>query len=336
MVTGGAGFIGSHTVVELDHAGYKPIIVDNFQNSEKSVIRGLEHILEKKVTYYEVDCNDPDALRHVFAREQNIAGAIHFAADKAVGDSVAHPVKYYRNNIGSLITLLELMAEFGVHDLVFSSSCTVYGQPDTLPVTEQSPIQPAQSPYGNTKQICEEVIRDTVASGATLRALSLRYFNPIGAHPSSEIGELPLGVPSNLVPFIVQTAAGIREQMSIFGHDYRTADGTCVRDYIHVVDLAKAHVSALKVLADKDEDGFYDFVNLGTGKGATVLEVVRAFERVTGQKVNYQLTDRRPGDVEQIYASVDKAADMLEWKTERSLDEALRDAWNWQLKLSKK
>ena len=336
MVTGGAGFIGSHTVVELDHAGYKPIIVDNFQNSEKSVIRGLEHILEKKVTYYEVDCNDPDALRQVFAREQNIAGAIHFAADKAVGDSVAHPVKYYRNNIGSLITLLELMAEFGVHDLVFSSSCTVYGQPDTLPVTEQSPIQPAQSPYGNTKQICEEVIRDTVASGATLRALSLRYFNPIGAHPSSEIGELPLGVPSNLVPFIVQTAAGIREQMSIFGHDYRTADGTCVRDYIHVVDLAKAHVSALKVLADKDEDGFYDFVNLGTGKGATVLEVVRAFERVTGQKVNYRLTDRRPGDVEQIYASVDKAADMLEWKTERSLDEALRDAWNWQLKLSKK
>ena len=336
MVTGGAGFIGSHTVVELDNAGFKPIIVDNFQNSEKSVIRGLEHILEKKVTFYEIDCNDGEAMANALKREGDVAGVIHFAANKAVGESVAHPLKYYRNNIGNLVTLLEVMAEFGVHDLVFSSSCTVYGQPDTLPVTEQSPVQPAMSPYGNTKQIGEEIIRDTVASGATLRALSLRYFNPIGAHPSAEIGELPLGVPTNLVPFIVQTAAGMREQLNIYGHDYNTADGTCVRDYIHVVDLAKAHVKALQVLADKDSDGYYDFVNLGTGHGATVLEVVRAFERVTGKKVKYSLADRRPGDVEQIYASVDKSAELLEWKTERSLDEALRDAWNWQLKLNKR
>ena len=336
MVTGGAGFIGSHTVVELELAGYKAVIVDNFQNSEKSVINGLEHILEKKVPYHEVDCNDADALRQVFKQEEDIIGVIHFAANKAVGESVAHPLKYYRNNLGNLVTLLDVMAEFDVHDLVFSSSCTVYGQPDTLPVTEQSAIKPAQSPYGNTKQIGEQIIRDTVASGTTLRALSLRYFNPIGAHPSSEIGELPLGVPTNLVPFIVQTAAGQRAQLNIYGHDYKTIDGTCVRDYIHVVDLAKAHVQALRVLEDKDEDGFYDFVNLGTGRGATVLEVVKAFERVTGQKVNYQLTDRRPGDVEQIYASVDKAWQMLEWKTERSLDEALRDAWNWQLNLNKR
>lgn len=336
LVTGGAGFIGSHTVVELVAAGYTPIIVDNFQNSERSVLKGLENILSQKVTCYDVDCNDAAEMAAIFAKEGSIKGVIHFAADKAVGESVAHPIKYYRNNVGSLLTLLEVMAKADVHNLVFSSSCTVYGQPDALPVTESSPIQPAASPYGNTKQICEEIIRDVVASGSTLKALSLRYFNPIGAHASAEIGELPLGVPSNLVPFITQTAAGLRPQLSVFGHDYDTSDGTAIRDYIHVVDLARAHVRALEVLDGKSSEHFYDFVNLGTGHGATVLEVIHAFEKTTGVKVNYRLTDRRPGDVEQIYASVDKSAKMLGWKTELSLEQALQDAWRWQVRLGKK
>lgn len=336
LVTGGAGFIGSHTVVELVAAGYTPIIVDNFQNSERSVLKGLENILSQKVTCYDVDCNDAAEMAGIFSKEGSIKGVIHFAADKAVGESVAHPIKYYRNNVGSLLTLLEVMAKADVHNLVFSSSCTVYGQPDTLPVTENSPVQPAASPYGNTKQICEEIIRDVVASGSTLKALSLRYFNPIGAHASAEIGELPLGVPSNLVPFITQTAAGLRPQLSVFGHDYDTSDGTAIRDYIHVVDLARAHVRALEVLDGKSAEHFYDFVNLGTGHGATVLEVIHAFEKTTGVKVNYRLTDRRPGDVEQIYASVDKSAKMLGWKTELSLEQALQDAWRWQVRLGKK
>lgn len=336
LVTGGAGFIGSHTVVELVAAGYTPIIVDNFQNSERSVLKGLENILSQKVTCYDVDCNDATEMAGIFAREGSIKGVIHFAADKAVGESVAHPIKYYRNNVGSLLTLLEVMAKADVHNLVFSSSCTIYGQPDALPVTESSPIQPAASPYGNTKQICEEIIRDVVASGSTLKALSLRYFNPIGAHASAEIGELPLGVPSNLVPFITQTAAGLRPQLSVFGHDYDTPDGTAIRDYIHVVDLARAHVRALEVLDGKSAEHFYDFVNLGTGHGASVLEVIHAFEKTTGVKVNYRLTDRRPGDVEQIYASVDKSARMLGWKTELSLEQALQDAWRWQVRLGKK
>jgi len=336
LVTGGAGFIGSHTVVELVAAGYTPIIVDNFQNSERSVLKGLENILSQKVTCYDVDCNDAAEMAGIFAREGSIKGVIHFAADKAVGESVAHPIKYYRNNVGSLLTLLEVMAKADVHNLVFSSSCTIYGQPDALPVTESSPIQPAASPYGNTKQICEEIIRDVVASGSTLKALSLRYFNPIGAHASAEIGELPLGVPSNLVPFITQTAAGLRPQLSVFGHDYDTPDGTAIRDYIHVVDLARAHVRALEVLDGKSAEHFYDFVNLGTGHGASVLEVIHAFEKTTGVKVNYRLTDRRPGDVEQIYASVDKSARMLGWKTELSLEQALQDAWRWQVRLGKK
>ncbi len=334
LVTGGAGYIGSHTVVELEHAGFQPIIVDNFQNSEKSVIRGLERILEHRVTWHEADCTNVDELDEVFRKEENIRGVIHFAADKAVGESVQHPLKYYRNNVGSTVAVLEVMQAHDVHNFVFSSSCTVYGQPDRLPVTEDSPVKPAQSPYGNTKQICEELIRDVVASGATLRALSLRYFNPIGAHPSAEIGELPLGVPNNLVPFITQTAAGLREKLSIFGHDYNTPDGTCIRDYIHVVDLAKAHVRALQVIQDQGEDDYYDFVNLGTGHGATVLEVVKTFEAVTGVKLNYSLVDRRPGDVEQIYASVEKALNLLEWKTEIPLDQALRDAWRWQQRLA--
>ena len=336
LVTGGAGFIGSHTVVELRLAGFTPIIIDNFQNSEKSVLKGLESILEYKVPYYEGDCNNQEDLDNILQKEGEIAGVIHFAADKAVGESVRFPLKYYRNNVGSLVTLLETMDRFDIHDLVFSSSCTVYGQPAILPVSENSPVLPAQSPYGNTKQICEEIIRDTVASGETLRALSLRYFNPIGAHPSAEIGELPIGVPGNLVPFIAQTAAGIRPQLNIFGHDYSTSDGTCMRDYIHVVDLAKAHVRAIEVLQDQNEDGYYDFVNLGTGHGATVLEVVKAFEKATGVAVNYRLADRRPGDVEKIYASVDKAWELLNWKTELTLEDGLTDTWRWQQRLSKK
>ena len=333
LVTGGAGFIGSHTVVELIAAGYTPIIVDNFQNSERSTLVGLERILGSKVTCHAIDCNDAEALDAVFRQEGNIKGVIHFAADKAVGESVAHPVKYYRNNIGSLLTLIDIMAAHDSHNLVFSSSCTVYGQPEHLPVTEESPVMPAQSPYGNTKQICEEIIRDVVTSGATLKSLALRYFNPIGAHPSAEIGELPLGVPSNLVPFITQTAAGMRAQLSVFGHDYNTVDGTAVRDYIHVVDLARAHVRALEVLAGKSAENFYDTVNLGTGRGATVLQVIHAFEAATGQKLNYSLTDRRPGDVEQVYASVEKSAKLLGWKTELTLEEALVDAWRWQQRL---
>lgn len=336
LVTGGAGYIGSHTVVELELAGFQPIIVDNFQNSEKSVIRGLETILEHKITYYEADCANPEEMETIFRKEGDIAGVIHFAADKAVGESVQNPLKYYRNNIGSTVTMLETMLAHDVHDFVFSSSCTVYGQPDHLPVTEESPIKPAQSPYGNTKQICEEIIRDTVTSGATVRALSLRYFNPVGAHPSAEIGELPLGVPNNLVPFICQTAAGIRPQLSVYGHDYNTPDGTCVRDYIHVVDLAKAHVRALQVIQDQGDEGYYDFVNLGTGHGATVLQVIKTFEAVSGVKLNYSLVDRRPGDVEKIYASVDKALQLLEWKTELSLEQALRDSWRWQQRLGER
>lgn len=334
VVTGGAGFIGSHTVVELVAAGYTPILVDNFQNSERSVLAGLERILGKKVACHELDVNDAADLEALFRKEENIEGVIHFAADKAVGESVAHPIKYYRNNVGSLLTLLEVMAQHDVHNFVFSSSCTVYGQPETLPVTEDSPVMPAQSPYGNTKQICEEIIKDVVISGTALKALSLRYFNPIGAHPSAELGELPLGIPSNLVPFITQTAAGLRPQLSVFGYDYDTQDGTAVRDYIHVVDLARAHVRALEVLSAKTAENHYDTLNLGTGRGATVLEVIHAFEKATDIKLNYRLADRRPGDVEKVYASVDKAARVLGWRTELSLEQALEDAWRWQQRLA--
>jgi UDP-glucose 4-epimerase len=333
LVTGGAGFIGSHTIVELVEAGFEPIVLDNFQNSERSVLEGIEQICERRIKVYAIDCTDSDALDAVFLQEGDIGGVIHFAADKAVGESVNHPIRYYQNNLVSLLSLLQVMAERDVHNLVFSSSCTVYGQPETLPVTEQTPVQPALSPYGNTKQICEEIIRDTVASGATLQALSLRYFNPIGAHPSALIGELPLGVPNNLIPFITQTAAGLRQQLSIYGHDYSTPDGTCIRDYIHVVDLAKAHVRALTYLGELDKENHYDTINLGTGRGASVLEVVNTFEKATGVKLNYRLTERRPGDIEQIWASVDKATHLLNWKTELSLEQGLKDAWRWQQRL---
>jgi UDP-glucose 4-epimerase len=330
LVTGGTGFIGSHSVVELSRAGFEPIVMDNLENSEISVLDGLESILGFRPKFYQEDCNDKEAYRKIFNLEKSIVGIIHFAANKAVGESVQNPLKYYRNNIGSMITLLEMMQTFSIPNLVFSSSCTVYGQPDRLPVAEDAAIKPAESPYGNTKQICEEIIRDTVASGAQIKAFSLRYFNPIGAHPSAKIGELPKGTPGNLVPFVVQTAAGIREKLSVFGKDYPTPDGTCIRDYIHVVDLAIAHVNALQYLLKKSEPRLYDWVNLGTGTGKSVLEVIKAFEKVSGQKLTYELTDRRPGDVVQIFASTQKAKEVLGWKTELSLEDALADAWRWQ------
>jgi UDP-glucose 4-epimerase len=334
LVTGGAGFIGSHTVVELHNAGYEPVLIDNFSNSQRSVLQGIKNITGKEFTFYEADCNEPNTFRSIF-KQHKIEGIIHFAAYKAVGESVKEPLKYYSNNLNSLINLLESMLELGVNNLVFSSSCTVYGQPDALPVTENAPIKKAESPYGNTKQIGEEIIIDACAANASLHAISLRYFNPIGAHPSAEIGELPLGIPGNLVPFITQTAAGIREKLTVFGNDYDTPDGSCIRDYIHVVDLAKAHVKAFELL-DKKTAGFYDFFNIGTGKGSTVLEVVKGFEKVTRKNLNYWIGPRRPGDVEKVYAAVDKSTKELNWKTELSLETALEDAWRWQQRLQQK
>lgn len=332
-MTGGAGFIGSHTVVSLVEAGFEPIIVDNYSNSEQSALNGLRTILGRDVTFYQADCNDVTAMEAIFQKEK-LAGVIHFAAYKAVGESVAKPLMYYRNNLDSLMLLLELMPKHGVKDLVFSSSCTVYGQPEQLPVTEQTPRLPAQSPYGNTKAISEDIIRDVVHSNVAIRALALRYFNPIGAHPSAEIGELPLGVPANLVPFITQTAAGIRQSLTVHGGDYNTPDGTCVRDYIHVMDLAEAHVQALKKLSEQPVDTSYDVVNIGTGRGETVLNIIKTFEQETGVVLNYTVGPRRPGDIEQVYADVTKAREVLDWTASRSLAESLRDAWRWQQKVS--
>jgi len=335
LVTGGAGFIGSHTVVELHEAGYQPVVLDNFSNSQPDVLDGLEKITGKRFPCYEIDCNDQAALEQLFEKEQ-FDGIIHFAAYKAVGESVAKPLKYYRNNLDTLIILLELSVKYGVRNFVFSSSCTVYGEPDTLPVTEDTPRKPAASPYGNTKSMSEDIIRDTVISKAPIRAISLRYFNPIGAHPSAEIGELPLGEPSNLVPYITQVAAGVREKLSVFGKDYNTPDGTCIRDFIHVTDLSKAHVKALDLLRNTSETSYYEVFNVGTGKGHSVLEIIRTFEEVNELKLNYSFEPRRPGDIEKIYAQADKANQLLGWRAEKTLGDALADAWRWQLKLTQK
>lgn len=332
LVTGGAGFIGSHTVVELHEAGYQPVVLDNFYNSRPEVLEGLEKITGKKFPLYQVNCNDKEALGSLFKQEQ-FDGVIHFAAYKAVGESVQEPLKYYQNNLGTLLNLLELCREYGVRNFVFSSSCTVYGEPDKLPVTEDTPRKPATSPYGNTKTICEDILRDYVRSEAPVKALSLRYFNPIGAHTSAEIGELPLGVPGNLVPYITQVAAGLREKLSVFGNDYDTPDGTCIRDYIHVMDLAKAHVKALELLNATDAAFHYDVFNVGTGQGNSVLEVIKTFEEVNSLRLNYSFEPRRPGDVEKIYAQAEKANNQLHWKAEKTLAEALSDAWRWQQKL---
>ncbi|MBC5774462.1 UDP-glucose 4-epimerase GalE [Pontibacter sp. KCTC 32443] len=333
LVTGGAGYIGSHTVVELQQAGYEPVIVDNFSNSEERSLEGITAILGKEVKCYRTDCADIVALREIFEQEQNIAGVIHFAAYKAVGESVAEPLKYYQNNVGSLLVLLQVMQEFGVQKLVFSSSCTVYGIPEQLPVTEQTPVQKANSPYGNTKKVCEEILTDLANSGnSNMQSIALRYFNPIGAHPSALIGELPLGVPNNLVPFITQTAAGIREQLTIFGDDYDTPDGTCIRDYVHVVDLAKAHVVAIERLLQNKAESI-ELFNVGTGQGNTVLEAIHAFERASGVKVNYKIGPRRAGDIPKIYADVTKATEVLGFRTNSTLDEAMKSAWDWQMHL---
>lgn len=292
-------------------------------------MNGLTSILGRSITCHEADCNDADAMDKIFATEQP-AGIIHFAASKAVGESVQKPLMYYRNNLNSLMVLLELMPQHGVRDVVFSSSCTVYGQPERLPVTEATPRLPASSPYGNTKAIGEDIIRDCVTAQMPIKAISLRYFNPIGAHPSALIGELPRGVPANLVPYLLQVAAGKRASLTVHGNDYNTPDGTAIRDYIHVMDLAEAHVSALQLLGQKDQDSFYDIFNIGAGTGASVLELINTFEKVTGIKLPYTLGPRRPGDIEQIYADVTKATHSLNWKTKRTLAEALSDAWRWQ------
>lgn len=329
LITGGAGFIGSHTYVVLKENGYTPIIVDNFSNSSKQVIKNLEIITKEPVIFEEGDVNHPETYDLLFSK-YDIKGIIHFAASKAVGESVENPLKYYRNNVASTVLLLEKMAQYGLSNLVFSSSCTVYGQPETLPATEESPVQPATSPYGNSKQICEEIIRDTVAASSQLKAIALRYFNPIGAHESALIGELPIGPPANLIPFLTQSVAGLRGPLQVWGTNYPTPDGTAIRDYIHVVDLAGAHVKALAHLIEGKSTKNYDFFNIGTGQGSSVMEVIQAFEKATGKKVPYEIRDRRAGDITAVYASTDKSNLVLGWKTQFSLEKALQDAWKWQ------
>ena len=333
IVTGGAGFIGSHTVVELNNAGYEPIIIDNFENSYPIAIEGVEKIIGKKVKLYKIDCRDAKALSSVFMEEKELYGVIHFAANKAVGESTRDPLKYYDNNLQGLVVLLREMNNHKIFRLVFSSSCTVYGIPEELPVRETLETKRPASPYGNTKRISEEIIEDYVSSNPDFGAISLRYFNPIGAHKSSLIGELPIGVPNNLVPFITQTAAGLRDELTVFGSDYDTPDGTCIRDYIHVVDLAKAHVKALVAFEKLNLKGKNEIFNLGTGKGNTVLEVIKTFEKISGLKLKYRIGERRSGDVPKIYGEVKKANSMLDWKAELSLEDSITDAWNWQKNL---
>jgi len=333
LVTGGTGYIGSHTAVELQNAGYEVIIVDNFSNSSIDVLDGIEQISGIRPAFEQFDLIDKEKVDAFFEKYPRIEAIIHFAAFKAVGESVANPIKYYRNNIASLINILDAMDRFNVPGIVFSSSCTVYGQPESLPVTENAPILKANSPYGNTKQISEEIIQDTLLACPKLKAIALRYFNPVGAHPTALIGELPLGVPQNLVPFITQTAAGLRKQLSVFGSDYNTPDGTAIRDYIHVVDLAKAHVIAVERLVESKNKKSFEVFNLGTGNGLSVLEVVKSFEKVSGQKLNYAIVDRRPGDVEKVYADTTFANEELGWKAESTLDEILASAWKWEKKL---
>ena len=334
LVTGGTGFIGSHTTVELINAGYKVVIVDNLSNSQADDIDGIEKITGVRPAFEKMDCCDLDGMDKVFAKYPDIEGIIHFAASKAVGESVEKPLLYYRNNIVSLVNLLELMPKYGVKGIIFSSSCTVYGQPapENLPVTEDAPVKPAESPYGNTKQVNEEIIRDFINSGADIKAILVRYFNPIGSHPSAIIGEMPNGVPMNLIPYVTQTAMGIREQLTVFGNDYDTPDGTCIRDYIYVVDLAKAHVKAMQRVLDTDSDKLEVF-NVGTGKGVSTKEIVDAFEKSTGVKLNWTFAPRRPGDIEKVWANPEKANNVLGWKAETSLEDTLKSAWNWQVKL---
>jgi len=336
LVTGGTGYIGAHTVVELYESGYEAVIVDNFSNSSPDVLLGIEQITGKPPIFFEADCSDYHSFANVFKTFPDIRAAIHFAAFKAVGESVEKPVEYYKNNINSLINLIDLMRGREDSSIVFSSSCTVYGQPDHLPVSENAPLQPATSPYGNTKQICEEILRDCALSlKGKLKVVSLRYFNPIGAHPSSLIGELPRGVPQNLLPFITQTAAGVRKELSVFGDDYNTPDGSCIRDYIYVCDLAKAHILALdRLISGRSEmEGDMEYYNLGTGQGISVLQMVSLFEKATGIKIPYKIAERRAGDIEKVWADPSKANNMLGWKAVTPVDDVLRSAWNWEKKL---
>ncbi|WP_294718713.1 UDP-glucose 4-epimerase GalE [Prevotella sp.] len=335
LVTGGTGFIGSHTTVELIQNGYNVVIVDNLSNSNASVVDGIEKITGVRPEFEKVDCCDYAAMENVFEKHKGISGIIHFAASKAVGESVQKPLLYYRNNINSLINLLELMPKYGVKGIIFSSSCTVYGQPsaENLPVTEEAPMQKALSPYGNTKQVNEEIIQDYIHSGAPIKSIILRYFNPIGSHPSALIGELPNGVPMNLIPFVTQTAIGIRKELKIFGNDYNTPDGTCIRDYIDIMDLAKAHVKAMERILNENGTDPVEVFNIGTGKGLSTLQIVEGFEKATGVKLNWHYAPRREGDIEKVWANPHKANTVLGWKASVDIEDTLRSAWKWQQKL---
>lgn len=336
LVTGGLGFIGSHTVVELQNEGFEVVIIDNLSNSSIEVLDGITEITGKRPNFEKLDLKIKDDVSSFFKKHKDVVGVIHFAASKAVGESVNNPLMYYENNINTLVYVLQEMKNLNNQNFIFSSSCTVYGQADELPITENAPVKPAESPYGNTKQIGEEIIKDTCKVNSKLNSIALRYFNPIGAHPSTQIGELPIGVPQNLVPFITQTAIGMREQLSVFGGDYPTPDGTCIRDYIHVVDLAKAHVVALQRLISRKNTSNFEFFNLGTGTGSSVLDAIHSFENVSCKKLNYKIVDRREGDVISAYAETSKANDILGWKTKLTLDDAMDSAWKWEQKIRNK
>lgn len=336
LVTGGAGYIGSHTVVELVEAGFSPIIVDDFRNSKAFILDRINALTNSTIPFYQIDCNDSVQMEQIFTDHPELNGVIHFAAYKAVGESVNKPLMYYKNNVGSLVVLLELMEKYKVKNLVFSSSCTVYGEPDEPVVTEETELQPATSPYGETKLICEKIINHTQSTSDNLTAVLLRYFNPIGAHPSATLGELPQGIPNNLLPYLTQTVSGVRDILTVFGNDYsNTLDGTCVRDYIHVVDLAKAHVKSLEWL-NESEESIVETFNLGTGNGSSVLEVITTFEEVNNEKVNYVVGPKRPGDVEQIYADATKAKTILGWECQYTLADSLKHSWEWEKSSSTK
>ncbi|WP_297702944.1 UDP-glucose 4-epimerase GalE [uncultured Eudoraea sp.] len=333
LVTGGLGFIGSHTVVELLNSDYEVVVIDDCSNSSENVLNGIFAITAKKPVFEKIDLREKEKVRDFFKRHTDIKGTIHFAASKAVGESVEKPLLYYENNLSTLIYLLREITANKRQSFIFSSSCTVYGQADQMPITEDAPVKKAESPYGNTKQIGEEIISDTCKVTSELQAISLRYFNPMGAHPSAEIGELPIGVPQNLVPFITQTGVGLRDQLSVFGDDYPTPDGTCIRDYIHVVDLAKAHVVALERLLAGNNPQNYEVFNVGTGMGSSVLDVISSFERVSEKKLNYKIVNRREGDITAAYADTNKANEILGWKAGSTLDQAMKSAWDWEQKI---
>lgn len=334
IVTGGCGYIGSHTVVELQKCGYETVIADNLCNSGTEVLNGIAKITGIKPEFHDIDLTDKQAASDFFEAHADAAAVIHFAALKAVGESVFKPVDYYYNNLNSLIRVIEGMRENGIKNIVFSSSCTVYGQAEQLPVTESTPRKPAESPYGNTKSVCEDILRDAAIAYPELKTLALRYFNPIGAHPSAEIGELPNGIPNNLIPYLTQTVAGIHKELSVFGDDYNTPDGSPIRDYIDIIDLAKAHIAGIERLVNGKNKAAYEYFNIGTGKGLSVLEIIRAFERATGKKVNYKITERRAGDIEKIWADTSLANKELDWKAVTPIEETLANAWKWQKKIT--